>query len=146
MVHVWQPVFYCVITLFLLLFTFLIQDFSISCLTLSLLLVLNVIIYSHVRKGRGSKQMLLFKSKELTVINRLFPFRYTRKYVISSLQIVPIQPWNIFTGHKKPFESNYGRLLINSNVQLIHLYKLTDLDELIKKYERANNKITSEMI
>jgi hypothetical protein len=102
---------------------------------LIMLLVLVIIPYSHVRNGRISKQTLVLENNKLLVTNKLFPFRHTKKYNISNLQIDSVEPWNLLTGNSMRFKSKYARLIINSEVKLNNLYKVQELQKLIIEYK-----------
>ena len=107
---------------------------------LVMMMFLIIIPYSHVKNGTSTTQTLEFNNDVLVVTNKLFPFKYTKKYIISDLQVDYIEPWNVLTGKPIKFKSKYARLIINSSVKLNNLYKLQELEKLIIEFKACSTK------
>jgi len=102
--------------------------------------LLIFLISFRVRKGQNSKQLIRLENDHLLIINSLFPFRFKKKYLISSLEIDFTEPWNILTGSSINLTSNYARLIINKDKKLNHFYNEQELKDLIKEFKSdANN-------
>ena len=93
----------------------------------------------RIRKGQLSKQTLKLQNDYLVVINKLFPFIFTKKYLLKSLKIEAIEPWNMLSGNSINLSTEYAKLIINNDTKLYHLYKMEHLEVLIKKFKSKTN-------
>ncbi len=92
-----------------------------------------------VRKGQLSKQTLKLGKDYLLVVNKLFPFKFTKKYLLSSLETESAKSWNILSGNPINLPSEYSKLIINNDTKLYHLYKRKELEQLINKFKSGAN-------
>ena len=107
---------------------------------LIIFLIPILIPYFHIRNGRIGVQTLKLDKYTLKVTNRLFPFSFTRKYPLSSLEVKSVTPWNKLTGKNIRLVTTYAKIIINNSIHLHYLYELEKLEQLKKTWENVVNK------
>jgi len=142
--NVVYPVFYFglfLLLLFIQIVLIVLEHYNAGIVFPFLIALLIYLISFRVRKGQVSKQILQLENDQLSVINYLFPFRFKKKYLISSLDIESTKLWNILTGGSINTTSNYARLIINNDKKLYHFYNEKELKELIDEFKSGANKV-----
>jgi hypothetical protein len=104
---------------------------------LTILLIFSISF--RIRQGQNSKQLIRLEKDQLLIINSLFPFRFKKKHLISSLEIESTKPWNILTGSPINTTSSYARLIINKEKKLYHFYNEQELKELVEEFKSGAN-------
>jgi len=140
--NIFYPLFYLgtFIVLLFLQVVFLVQGkFIIAIIFPFIIAILIFMITYRIRKGQLSKQTLKLQNDYLVVINKLFPFIFTKKYLLKSLKIEAIEPWNMLSGNSINLSTEYAKLIINNDTKLYHLYKMEHLEVLIKKFKSKTN-------
>ena len=131
-------IFIYILLPFVFLLIFFVQKDSVAWIGPLTIMILSYLIpYINLRNGWASKQILELENLNLTVTNKWFLFSHKKKYKLSDLDMVELEPWNVMTGQSMKLKPKYSKLVINESTALNHFYKLEEIQNLINQYKKT---------